>query len=381
MHSQAASDGRGLELLDVLVTLRGQWKRHLLIPLACAATAVGLSFLVRSTFTATTTIIPPQQQGATSALLGSLGGLGAAAALSGGSLKNPTDQWISFARSRTVQDALIATFDLQKAYEEDMLFKAREALESRTKITAGKDGLIQIEVEDHDPDRAARVANGYVEQLNKLNSTLAVTEASQRRKFFEDQLKAGKKALADAEAGLRAAGVNPSILRTTPETAVTEVAQLKSQLTALEVRLAVMRETMTSNNPEYRQTQREMQSLQERLQANARPGSSAASDAGSEYIAKYREFKYQETLFELLARQYEMARSDEAREGMLIQVVDKAVTPEWKTRPKRGLIGAITFLLTLVLAVAATVLRLVVQHNAADDPVYAQKIRALSGHH
>jgi tyrosine-protein kinase Etk/Wzc len=301
--------------------------------------------------------------------------------LSGGSLKNPTDQWISFARSRTVQDALIATFDLQKAYEEDMLFKAREALESRTKITAGKDGLIQIEVEDHDPDRAARVANGYVEQLNKLNSTLAVTEASQRRKFFEDQLKAGKKALADAEAGLRAAGVNPSILRTTPETAVTEVAQLKSQLTALEVRLAVMRETMTSNNPEYRQTQREMQSLQERLQANARPGSSAASDAGSEYIAKYREFKYQETLFELLARQYEMARSDEAREGMLIQVVDKAVTPEWKTRPKRGLIGAITFLLTLVLAVAATVLRLVVQHNAADDPVYAQKIRALSGHH
>lgn len=379
MPGQAASDSHGLELLDVLVALRSRWKRHLLVPLGCAAVAVGASFLVRPTFTATTTIIPPQQQSSASALLGSLGGLGAAAALGGGSLKNPTDQWVSFAKSRTVQDALITAFDLRKVYEQDLLFKTREALEDHTKITAGKDGLIQIEVEDHDPELAARLANGYVDQLNKLNTTLAVTEASQRRKFFEDQLKAGKKALADAEADLRAAGVNPSILKTTPETAVTEVAQLKAQLTALEIRLAVMRETMTSNNPEYRQALREMQSLQERIQANARPGTGAASDAGSEYVAKYREFKYQETLFELLARQYEMARSDEAREGMLIQVVDKAVTPEWKTRPKRGLIGVITFLVTLILAVGTTLLRLMVQRNAADDPVYAQKIRALTG--
>lgn len=368
-----------LTLLDVLIAVRYRWRRFILVPLGFAALTVGISFSVKPTFTATTTIIPPQQQSAASAFLGSLGGLGAAAALSGGGLKNPTDQWISIAKSRTVEDALIAAFDLMRVYEEDMQFKAREALEDRTRITSGKDGLIQIEVEDHDPVRAANIANAYVDQLNKLNSTLAVTEASQRRQFFEEQLKANKKDLAAAEAALRGTGVNSSILKTYPDTAITEVAQLKAQLTALEVRLAVMRETMTTNNPEYLQALREAKSLQEKIQANARPTPNASSDSGSEYIAKYREFKYQETLFELLARQYEMAKSDEAREGMLIQVVDKAVPAEWKTRPKRALIGIVTFLVTFIVVLATTIVRLAVDRSFAGDPVYAGKIRALLG--
>lgn len=370
-------DRQSIELIDFLIAVRIQWKRHTVIPAFSGLLAIALSFFVTPTFKAETTILPPQQASGTSAILGSLGGLGAAAVLGGGGIKNPVDQWVSFAKSRHIEDALIAKFRLQSVYGEEMLFKARETLESRTTITSGKDGLITIEVEDSNPELAASIANGYVDQLNALNNTLAVTEASQRRKFFEEQLSKSKNALSESEARLHATGVSTSVMKATPEAAVLEVSQLKAHLKTIETKLAIMRGSMTETNPEYLQAIREMQSIRSQIDANAKPSSSTKRDSGADYIEKYRDFKYQEAIFEVLVRQYELAKSDEAKEGSLVQVIDKATPPEWKSRPKRALIGIIAFIVAIFTTLSATTIRLLIEHQMAIDQKYATKIRNL----
>jgi uncharacterized protein involved in exopolysaccharide biosynthesis len=307
-------------------------------------------------------------------MLASLGGL---AGLAGGvaGIKNPNDQYLAFMQSRLLQDALIARFGLMERFEAKTPTDARNALNTTATISAGKDGLISVTVDSDDPQFAAQLANAYVEELQNLLAKLAVTEAQQRRTFFEQQLQNARDNLVKSEAALQASGVNASALKSQPQAAVTIVAQLQAQITAQEVKLASMRGFLTTTAPEFKQALTELQALRTSLQ-QAEVGQ-APSKGEADYVARFRDFKYHETLFELFAKQYEIARVDESREGAVIQVLDKAVPPDYKSGPKKALMAVVA---TLAAGFALLLFVFVRQalRNSGQNPESANKIQAIS---
>jgi uncharacterized protein involved in exopolysaccharide biosynthesis len=342
----AASAGEDeFSLLDILQVIADNLRLLVIVPLLAGLLALGIAFLITPTFTANTKFMPPQQQqSGASALLASLGGLGGLAGAAGG-LKNPADQYLAFIKSRSVQDALIARFKLSERYESKYKEDARLALSGNVIATSGKDGLISIDVSDTDPKFAADLANGHVEELGRLLNRLALTEAQQRRVFFEKQLITAKDNLIKSEQILKASGVNSSALKTSPVAAVEFLAKLKASVTAQEIKLASMRGYLSESAPDFKQAQTEMAALRSQLN-RAETEEPLLKDGDSNYIAKFRDYKYNETLFELFSKQYEIARIDESREGALIQVIDLAQIPEHKAKPKKSIWVLSTILIT-----------------------------------
>ena len=347
-----------VSLLDLLVLVADNSRLLVLAPLAVGVLALVVSSLITPTFTARTIILPPQQQqnAVAAAALAQLGNL---ANFAGVGLKSPAEQYMSFLRSRTVADRLIDKFDLMQVYEAKLRSSARQALAVHTRIASGKDALIQIEVDDVDPKRAAEIANAYPLELQVLMSSLALTEAQQRRIFFEGQLKQTRGKLAAAEADLSAIGVGAGAIRANPQASIEEVARLRAQVTAEEVRLQSMRSYMTDAASQVQNAMAALAAL--RAQLNKSEAREPRGPSAGGYIEKYREFKYQEALFEIFVRQFELAKLDESRDPVMVQVVDPAVPPERKSAPKRALIAVVTTLFTAF----ALFLLLVVRHALA----------------
>ena len=318
--------------MDMLITLAALWKSMLLVPLAAGCIALGITYLIAPTFTARTSFLPPQQGGAASTALSSLGALANLAA--GGGVRAPADQYVAMLQSTTVLDRMIDRFDLQKVYDRDYRFEARRELADNTHIVLSKrDGIIAVEIDDGSAKRAADMANAYVDELRSITARLAITDAQQRRVFFERQLTQTRDRLVAAQVALQGSGFNQGALKAEPKAAAEAYARLKADATTVEVRLQALRGSLVDNAPEVVQHQATLAALRAKL-ASAEQASSGTGDA--DYIGKYREFKYQETLFEQISRQYELARVDEAREGALIQVIDPATQPEKKSKPKRA---------------------------------------------
>jgi len=348
-----------ISLLDILIVIV-QYRR-LILKIAAYTIVIGVvvSLLLPIRYTAMTSILPPQQTTAGSALMAQLGNLSSVASLAGGSLglKNPNDLQVAMLRSRTVEDAMLDRFHLVGLFKVKQRSDARKQLENIVDIDNGaKDGLIRISVTDRDPHRAAEMANGYVEEFKKLSANLAVTEASQRRLFFEQQLVQAKDNLAKAEEDLKKTGQKTGLIQLDSQTRATIelVAELRGQIAAKEVQISAMRSFATGENPELQMAEQQLAGLRsqaERMGAASEGASNALipkggmQEAGVEYIRKLRDVKYFETIFDLLARQYEIAKVDEARQGATVQVVDRAIVPDRRSSPKRTLIvlGAAVF--------------------------------------
>ncbi|HWQ53425.1 MAG TPA: Wzz/FepE/Etk N-terminal domain-containing protein [Bryobacteraceae bacterium] len=349
--------GRDTEvsLLDVAAALA---RRKLLITgvtLGALIVAAAIAFLIPPTYTAEAVILPPQleqsppmmQPGA----LASLGGTGALGAVAGatGFWRNPADLYIGVLKSRTIADALIERFQLSSVYGYKTMADTREKLAQRSSITSGKDQLIRLRIEDRDRERAAKLANAYTDELLKLTSRLAFTSATRRRQFFEQELAAEKHLLADAEVALRNTQQSSGLVAPSgqSEALIRAGAQLRAEVASREVQLEAMRVYATAENPQVQLLERETAALRGQLE-KLRAGGGAQDDfmpptnklpaASLEYLRKLRDLKYHETLFELLAKQYEAARIDEARSAPLIQVVDQATPPDKKSWPPRTLI-------------------------------------------
>jgi uncharacterized protein involved in exopolysaccharide biosynthesis len=365
-----------ISLLDLLQVVADNLRLLVLGPLAAGLLALGYTFTIAPTFTATTKFMPPQQQqsGAASLLAG-LGALGGLAGVAGG-IKSPADQYVAFLKSRSVQDALVERFKLTERYEAKFKEDARKALDANILTASGKDGLITIDASDKDPAFAAELANAHIEELGKLMNRLAITEAQQRRVFFEKQLTNAKDNLVKSEQALKASGVNSSALKASPGAAVEGLAKLKASITAQEIKLASMRGYLTESAPDFKQAQTELFAMRSQMDRaeKAEPPSTGGSD--SDYITKFRDFKYHETLFELFAKQYEMARVDESREGALIQVVDAALPPERKAKPKKAQIAMLTTLATGFALLLFIFIRQALR-GAAQTPESAEKLGRL----
>ena len=363
-----------ISLLDLLQTVVDNLRLLLVGPLAVGLLALGVSFIVTPTFTAKTQFLPPQQQqSAAASMLASLGSLGGLAGAAAG-IKNPSDQYLAFMKSVSVQDALIDRFKLMERYNAKARVDARTTLTGSARIASGKDGLISIEVDDKDPQFAADLANAHVEELHKLLGRLAVTEAQQRRVFFEKQLAQTKDNLVKAEQALKSTGVNSSALKSTPAAAVETVARLKAMISAQEVKLASMRGYLAESSPDFKLAMNELAAFRSQL-AKAEENE-PASTSTSDYVARYRDYKYHETLFELFAKQYELARVDESREGAVIQVLDVAQPPERKSKPKKALIAIIATLATGFALLLWVFVRQALR-NASNTPETAEKLQTL----
>jgi uncharacterized protein involved in exopolysaccharide biosynthesis len=370
----STQDDDEISLLDLLQVVAENARLLILGPLLVGLAALGGAFLVTPTFTATTRIVTPQQQqsGAAAALLAQLGTMaGAAGAVAG--IRNPADMYVGLLKSRTIADRMIDRFKLMDVYEKDYREDARKVLERNSRISAGKDGLITIEVDDHDPKRAAAMANAYVEELSRLVGGLALTEAQQRRLFFEKELAKAKQNLVRAEVALAGAGISETVLKFNPETLGEGLASLKAQIVAKEVQLSSMRGYLTANSPDFRKVQQELAALRAQL---AKAEQSLPVGGNADYINRYRDFKYQEVLFEQIAKQYELAKIDESREGAVIQVVDVAQPPERKSKPKKALIAILATLASGLVLLLFVFIRRALQ-NAQQDPESAAKLAAI----
>ena len=365
-----------ISLLDLLLVVVDNLRLLVIGPLLIGLGALGVSYTMPPIYTAKTQFLPPQQQQSSAAsMLASLGALGGLAGAATG-LKSPADQYIAFMKSVSVQDALIERFKLVEKYEAKLKTDARMALTGSVRIASGKDGLISVEVDDKDPKFAADLANAHVDELRSLLARLAVTEAQQRRMFFEKQLQITKENFTKADLALKSSGVSSSVLKTSPASAVEAVARLKAGISVQEVKLGTMRNYLTESSPDFKQALSELASLKTQL-AKAEKEEPASKDA-SDYVARYREFKYQETMFELFAKQLELAKVDESREGAVIQVLDIAEPPERKAKPKKAMIAVIAALASGFALLLFVFIRSALK-NASQDEETKLRMASLKG--
>ncbi len=329
--AEAAHDDEQVSLLEHLIVLAKHKALVLGLPAAAAAISAAVALLLPSYYTGVTKILPPQQTQATSSVLaqlGNLAGLAGAAAASG--LKNPNDLYVGMLKSRTVADNLIQRFDLNKLYDEKYQSLTRKRLEKESTITAGRDGIITIQVDD-----------------------------KERRLFFERQLEQAKDSLAKSEASTRQALQKGGLVlvegqgRVMAETS----ARLRAEITVKEIQIGAMRTFASDQNPELQRTQQQVEVLKRelaRIEGPSGAGSSRPEETnvkGIENLRLLREMRYNEVTYELLAKQYEIAKIDEAKDSAVIQVMDRAIEPDRKSKPLRFQIVLLSTLVAGLLAV------------------------------
>jgi len=368
-----------INFLDLAITLAKHKKLIFSAPLLAAVVAAVFSLFQPNIYTADTQILPPQQQSSASALLGQLGALSSIAGGAGG-IKNPNDTYLAMLRSRTLQDNMIRRFKLQAVYETKTPERTRQVLTGSTQVSTGKDGLITVSVDDMEPKRAAMLANGYIEELQKLTQVFAVTEASQRRLFYEKQLLQAKESLSDSEIALKQLQEKTGIIQLDSQAGavVKAAADLKAQIAMKEVELGAMRTFATGNNPDYLRTQQILGGLRGQLEKieTGTVTSNKVPEAGLEYIRKVRDLKYAETIYEVLSKQFEMAKIDEAKQSSVIQVLDKAVVPEQKSKPKRSMMVLIAGVATGFIAIIWSIV-IESLHNAQNEIKIKAQLQSL----
>jgi tyrosine-protein kinase Etk/Wzc len=347
----AGQTGIEFDLLDLLLVMAE--RKYTII----LATVIGLLLgmlvvlLMHPVFTAKALILSPQQGQSSAGLISQLGSLASLTGLGSGAAKDPNDLYLGILQSNAVADAMIKRLGLQAVYHSRRLSEARFRLAGNSKFVSEKGGMISIAVKDEDPHRAAEIANAYVDELHTLNSHLVIGEAAVRRVFFSQQLALEKDRLTDAEIALKQTEESTGAVAPAGQTGVViqQVAQLQSQIISREVQLDTMRLSSTDQNPDVIRLNSEVEGLREQLRQleSLHKGQHEAGDislssrllpeAQLNYLRKQRDVQYHTLIFDLIARQFEAARLDEAKASPVIQLLDPAEPPDRKSGPYRAL--------------------------------------------
>ena len=387
------SEDDEISLLDLLIVLAKHKKLVFGFPLLVAIVTALITLALPNIYTATARILPPQQnQSAATALLAQYGGVLASLGSNALGLKNPGDLYVGMLQSRTVADSLIKRFKLRELYDKKTYVETRKKLADVSDISSGKDGIISIAVDDEDPKRAAEIANAYVEELDKLSHGLALTDAARRRVYFGEQLKSTKEALAHAEVALTKTQEATGLIQPDAQgtAIISAIANLKASVIQKEAEIAGMGSFATAQNPDYLKAKHELSSLRRQLadmqkkhninfDGDVMVPTGNLPQAGLDYLRKMREVKYQEELFELLAKQYEIAKLDEGKDAALIQVIDHADAPDRKSSPRRALITVLAGVLAFFVAFLVAFFR-EARERALQNPKTAARLEALRGH-
>ena len=363
-------------VLDLLIILAERIRMIFKITVAFGLLALLVSLVLPTRYTATVILLPPQQGSSMGmALASELGNMSSLGSIAGGTnglstlagsalgIGNTNDMYVSMLRSNTVEDTMVQQYGLMQEYHKHYLSDARKKFEHYSTVTGdGKDRLIHISIEDHDPRRAADLANGYVAQFRKLTEHLAITEAAQRRIFFAEQLKDANQKLESAEEAFKETEQKTGFIELSSQARalIEGAASLRAQIVNLETQIQGMRTYAAGQNAQLARAEQELDSL--RTQLARLTGSEQNLDglivpkgqvpeASIEYMRKLRDVEYYQSVFNGLARQLELARLDEAKEGALVQVVDPAVPPDKRSWPKRVLIVACSTFLGFLIGI------------------------------
>jgi tyrosine-protein kinase Etk/Wzc len=341
-----------VDLGAVLRTLYLERKTLFIFMAGACALAILAAFVMRPMFTSVASFLPPSSGGssASAALAGQLSQL---SGLSGGALggtKGSGDLYVGILKSRSVKSELIKRFDLKSLYKVKEESRAEKVLASHSNFDIdAKSSIVTISVTDSSAARAHDLANAYLDALTEKNGQLALTESSQRRLFFGQQLAKEKDDLENAEVVLKETEEKSGLIAPAGQTAseIQMIAQTRDRISAKQVELASLSLSATEENPDLIRLESEIQGLENQLSklqtgtnqhlSGAIP-TSKVPELQLDYVRKTREVKYHETLFEMLSRQYEQARIDEAHNAPLVQVLDSASYPDSKSSPHRALI-------------------------------------------
>lgn len=341
MLQQPSLTDQEVTLADLLVVL-GREKRILLgVTTIGTIASLVVAMVIPRDYSASTLLMPPQQQQSNAmgmlAQLGALGGMASAAA----GLKTPEELYVSLLQTRSLQDALIKRLKLQERYEVTSLEETRKILANKVDISVNKkSGLISVSADDKDAVFAAQLANAHADELQSLLGRLAVTDAQQRRLFFETQVTKTQKRLTDAEMEFRKTQAESGLVVTQAlaESGVREGIQLRAQIAAREVQLQTLSQFATSQHSDVQRITAELSALRKQLNQieRGRGRNSGSNSDGIKAVQSFREMKIQEALLEALVKQLELARADEAKDGPQLQQIDPAMPPERPTKPKRS---------------------------------------------
>jgi uncharacterized protein involved in exopolysaccharide biosynthesis len=390
-HYPALPEEEEINLLEYLLIIARNFRMIAVVCLATFILTCGATLLKPNIYTSTARILPPQQEkGGIGAMLGGMGDLAAFAGLP--VRGSAGDLYVGMLESRSVSDAIIKRFNLMERFKWKYRNSAYRALGGKTDIDLGKkDGIITITVEDKDPELAAALANAYVEELMKLNVRLNLSSVGRQRQFLENRLAVVKNDLTAAEENLKAFQEQNKAIRIDDQARaiIDAIARLRGELASKEVELGVALSSQTEQNPHVKALREGIAQVRDQIrkleQSSAGKNVSedvfiATSDVpemGVQYARLLREFKVQETIYELLTRQYEVAKIEEAKNTSTIQVLDPAAVPDVKSKPKRRQIVVLVTMVAGFLAVLFAFIREYVNRMNEEDRQRWDEIRGL----
>lgn len=321
---------------------------------ACILSVI-ISLLLPKVYTAKVSILPPhnsplQDMGFSLMSPGpSIGsGSGIGGLLGAGS---PADLWVGILKSRTVKDSIIERFNLVKIYDAKTLDETREVLNERVQVSKQKkEEIIVVAVDDEDPEKAAAMANAFVEELDRVNKNVVMTSGKKARIFIEKRLDEATSLLSKTEEDIRSFQERNKVFKLEEQSKamIEAIGAVKGQLIAKEVALQTLLSYASASNPEVKLLKTEIAELKSKLKELDEGGAEHGKDIfipsakipsiSLKYVRFLRDAKFEETLFQLLTQQYEMARIQEAKDSPTVQVLDVAVPPQEKSRPKRAFI-------------------------------------------
>ena len=374
-----------INLMDLLLVIAKHNRLILKFTGSVALLAVVISLLMDNVYTAKVMIMPPQQSqsSAASIMLSQVGALGSLTGID----KNPSGLYIAMLKSRSVADYVIDRFKLMSVYKKKTYVATRKKLEDSVTMTAGKEGMISIEFDDTDPKRAAAIANGYILGLDTLVRRIAVTEAGRRRLFFENELKKSRDNLDAADLAMKSLQEKTGVISIEAQSTsiLAAEANLRAQVAAKEIELSAMRGYATAQNPDVRRAEQMLVSLRAqlaKLEGQSRgtkiemPAKNKIPSMAIDYMRRMRDLKYYEGLLTFVSQQLASARLDEAKDAPVIQVVDKALVPEKKTKPKRALIVILATLMAFFMGVLFAFFK-EASERASQDPASAERMNLL----
>lgn len=363
MEDRERRNYREVTLLDYLLVFLKRKRFILALTVGATLLTAAVAFIIPKTYRAESKILSPaQNQTLSFQLLGQLGGMPGFVPGNGMGIKTTNDLYVGLLRTRAISDAVIDRLKLMERYRTKYREDARRKLLEQLDVQdEKKSGIITVAVEDKDPKRAAEMANAFVAELKNFNKGLAITEAAQRRLFYEEQLKEVKDSLISAEESLKIFQEKTGAVKIEDQAkaVIQGIAELRAQVAAREVQLRVLRTYATRHNVEAQRLEEEIRGLREqmgRLEARSRNnGNSTMSTGrmpqlGTDYVRSMRDVKFNETLHEMLLKQLEAARLDEARGAAIIQVIEQAVPPEKKIRPRRAQMVGAAFVVSLLVS-------------------------------
>ena len=366
-----------INLLDLLIAL-GQEKWTLIVVTFLAAlTGVVVSLTTPATYISRTSIMPSQQSGGGGGGLGALGGLSGLAGLSGiaSSIKSSDEMYIALMRSYSVQSSIIEQFKLKERYGSQNIEEARQALTNNVAIVADKkSGILLIDVYDKDPEFAAHLANAQVKELNVILSRLAVTEAQQRRAYYEQQIVKTQTKIPQLELEFKDAQKSSGL---EVASLLSEAGTLPGQIAAKELQLQVLSRFAAGQNPDLKRLAVEISALRAQMAryelsktyyktSDSSKTVQVAESRKINFVQKatqaYNTLKIQEALLDGYVKQLELAKVDEAKEGPAVQVVDEGIAPEVRAKPERKKLVIAYTVTGLIIAFVLAFLRALLRH-------------------